>query len=75
VKVNSEGQIESVSMDNFMAKLAAMTIIGDDGNLLFSESDVQALGKKSAAALKRVADVASELSGLDQKKNKATAKN
>lgn len=52
------------SLANSRAKLVALSIVDEDGNLLFTEYDVNRLGLKSAAALTRVADVASELSGL-----------
>jgi len=48
---------------NIRAKLAARTI--DDGEPVFTQQDVAALGELSAAALDRVFDVASRLSGLN----------
>jgi len=50
---------------NIRAKLAARTIVGDDGESVFTQQDVAALGELSAAALDRVFDVASRLSGLN----------
>jgi hypothetical protein len=52
---------------NMRAKLAARTIIGEDGEPLFAPNDVAALGELSAAALDRVFEVASRLSGLNEK--------
>ena len=49
---------------NTRAKLVAKCVIGDDGRRLFTDDDVTALGEKSAAALVRVFEVASRLSGL-----------
>jgi hypothetical protein len=49
---------------NLRAKLVARCVVGEDGEPLFSQQDVNALGELSAAALNRVADVASRLSGL-----------
>ena len=49
---------------NIRAKLVARCIIGDDGAPQFTQQDVAELGKKSAAALDRVFEVASRLSGL-----------
>lgn len=46
------------------AKLVAMSVVDAEGNLLFSEGDVAALGGKSARALDRIFDVAARLSGL-----------
>lgn len=56
--------VEGVSVDNLRARLAAMTIIDEDGANLFTEADVLILGHKSAAALDRVFTVAQRLSGL-----------
>jgi hypothetical protein len=50
---------------NMRAKLVARTVIGDDGEPVFSQQDVNALGELSAAALDRVFEVASKLSGLN----------
>jgi hypothetical protein len=64
---------------NMRAKLAARTIVGEDLEPLFSQQDVNALGELSAAALDRVFEVASRLSGLnpadveEMSKNSGTA--
>jgi hypothetical protein len=52
---------------NMRAKLVARSIVGDDGEPVFSQQDVAALGELSAAALDRVFEVASRLSGLNEK--------
>jgi hypothetical protein len=51
---------------NMRAKLAARVIVGEDGEPLFTQQDVAALGELSAAALDRVFEVASRLSGLGE---------
>ena len=63
------------SLANIRAKLGAMTLVDDDGKLLFSEKDVRALGKKSAAALDRICDVAQSLNGLSNEDMEELAKN
>lgn len=55
-----------VSYEDIRAKLVAKTACDEQGNLLFSFSDVTALGKKNSAALSRVFDVARRLSGLTE---------
>jgi hypothetical protein len=45
-------------------RLAALSIVGEDGKQLFSSSDIKALGDKSGAALDRVFSVAARLSGI-----------
>lgn len=54
----------TVNMRNARAKLCALTICDEQGERLFTDADVQDLGKKSAAALTRVYEVAARLSGL-----------
>lgn len=51
---------------NFRAKLACRCLVDDQGDPLFSQRDVYALGQKSGAALDRVFTVASRLSGLSE---------
>lgn len=49
---------------NTRAKLVARAVVDADGNALFTPADVFALGQLSAAALQRVFDAASRLSGM-----------
>jgi hypothetical protein len=51
---------------NMRAKLAARCIVGADLEPVFTQQDVAALGELSAAALDRVFEVASRLSGLSE---------
>ena len=50
---------------NMRAKLVARSVVGEDGEPVFTQQDVHALGELSAAALDRVFEVASRLSGLN----------
>jgi hypothetical protein len=51
---------------NMRAKLVARSVVGEDGEPVFTQQDVAALGELSAAALDRVFEVASRLSGLSE---------
>jgi len=53
-----------MNLANVRARLVAVACVDDKGNLIFSDSDVMALGEKSAVALDRVFDVAMKLAGL-----------
>ncbi len=53
-------------LKNFRAKLLAFCLVDDKGERMFSEADISALGKKSAAALTRLADVASKLNKMSE---------
>lgn len=56
---------ESVDMEGMRALLISLTVVDEDGNLIFDNNgDVEALGKKSALALDRVFDVAKRLNAL-----------
>jgi hypothetical protein len=61
------GKSKEVNLRNARVKLLVRTIVDSDGELLFSEQEIAALGRKSAAALQRVFEKASELAGLSDK--------
>lgn len=63
------------SYDNLRATLVAMTACDADGNRLFDDSDITALGNKSAAALSRVYEVALRVNALTQAVREELAKN
>jgi hypothetical protein len=76
------GRLMVPDVANMRAKLAARVIVDPDSlEPLFTQQDVAALGELSAAALDRVFEVASKLSGLNQDaveekvKNSAAAPN
>lgn len=62
--VETRGKNTRVNMQNVRAKLVSLSACDDKGELLFTPKDVKALGGKSAAALQRVFEVASRLSGI-----------
>lgn len=53
-----------VNIENIRARLVARTIRDEAGARMFSDTDIAALGNKSAAALDRCAKVAQRLNGL-----------
>lgn len=52
------------NLHNVRARLVAATVVDEAGNRMFSEADIEALGRKSSAALERVCKVAQRLNGL-----------
>lgn len=64
--VEMHGKNSQVNMANVRAKLAARTIVDEAGERLFTEKDIEALGKKNATALQRIFEVAQRLSGIGQ---------
>lgn len=74
VRVDAHGKIELLH-DNTRARLLALTVCDADGVLQFTEEDIEALGKKNAAALDRIFDVAQRLSALRPADVEAKVKN
>ena len=64
--VEQRGKSTKMNLRNIRAKLVALTAVDEEGKRLFTDDDAALLGKKSAAALDRVFDVAQRLSGLRQ---------
>jgi hypothetical protein len=62
--LEQHGKKRQVNLQDIRAKLVAKSCVDEDGNLIFSEDDVAALTRKSAAALQRVYQVAQRLCGL-----------
>jgi hypothetical protein len=64
--IERRGKATRVNLKNIRARLAAACICDEQGNPLFTPADVEDLADKSAAALGRVYDVASRLSGIGE---------
>ena len=62
--VERKGKSTKMNLKNMRAKLVALTTVDEEGKRIFSDSDAELLGKKSAAALTRVFEVAQRLSGI-----------
>ncbi len=72
---NTHGKTPQMKTENIRAKLVAKTIIDADGKQLFGVADIEALGKKSAAALDRIYGVSSRLSKISAEDVEELAKN
>ena len=73
--VETKGKKISVNMRNIRAKLVAKSLVNGNGQRIFSDKDIAALGKKSAAPLDRIFAVAQRLSGISSKDIEELAKN
>jgi hypothetical protein len=62
--VSIRGKDVDTNWTNLRAKLVSRTTVDENDRLLFKETDVVALGRKSAKALDRVFEVAQRLSGI-----------
>lgn len=65
----------SVDSTNIMARMVVRCLVDEDGNRIFEDSDAEALGRKSASAVKRAFDVAMRLNGLSDEDVEAIAGN
>ncbi len=64
--IEGKGKNANVNLANLRAKLVARSIVDESGNRIFEDADIALLGRKSAAALNRVYEVAQRLSGITQ---------
>lgn len=60
---------------NVRATLVSLTVVDENGQRLFSEADIPALGRKSVKALQRVYNVAQRLSRISAEDVKELAGN
>lgn len=61
---DQQGKKMKIKLDNVKARLVAYSVVDENGKRIFSEADIVELGKKSAKALNRIADVSQKLSGV-----------
>lgn len=52
--------------ENVRARLAALCIVNENGERLFVDADIRALGRKSAVALQRVFNACQEFNGFTE---------
>lgn len=62
-------------LSGLRAKLCAFVICDEEGKRLFSDAEVEALGKKSGAALTRIFEKAQEISSMREDDIEEMAKN
>ena len=62
--LQTRGRDREINLRNMRAKLVVQSVRKADDSRVFSDTQVEALGRKNAAALQRVFRVAQKLSGL-----------
>jgi hypothetical protein len=72
--LSARGTDRQANFENLRAKLASLTVCDQEGHLLFTQDDIEALASKSSRALQRIFIVAQRLSGLSQADVAALAK-
>lgn len=61
-----DGKKQKISTENIRARFASLTVIDKEAKRIFSDTDIEALGKKSSAALTRVWNVAQRLNYMTE---------
>lgn len=72
--VSGEGKKRKPDLVNVRAKLVGLCLVDEQGARLFSESEILALGAKSASALDSVFTVCQRLNGLSPEEGENTEK-
>lgn len=62
--VSIRGQRVDPNFLNVRARLVMASVVNEDGQQMFTQSDIKKLSEKSASAMDRIYDVAQRLSGL-----------
>lgn len=73
--LTGKGRKRDVNLKNFRARLIVKSVVNRKGERVFTHADIDALGQKSAAALARVFDVATRLSGMSDEDVEELTKN
>lgn len=75
--VTTRGRDTQVNFRNATSKLVVLSVVHSEvsGRRLFTDADVKLLARKSAAALQRVFNVATRLSGLEREDIEEMAEN
>lgn len=73
--VQSRGKSLDVNMQNLRAKLLVRTIVDEEGNRLFTDTDINELGAKNASVLDKLFSIAQRLSGLTKEDVEDLTKN
>lgn len=71
----SKGSQLQLKRENFRAKLIARCLVDDNGERMFSDGEIAALSKKSAAALDRLFAVCQRLNGMTGAEQEKIEKN
>lgn len=73
--VSYKGNVPEQNLENIRAKFVAAAATDEDGNPLFTSDQVKELGKKSAAVLDRLFDIAQKLNAISDEDIEELAKN
>lgn len=66
ISVSPDGTKTKLTIDNVRARLIVMTVVNDEGKLLFAESDAERIGDLGASIVSEIYNVASGLSKISK---------
>lgn len=69
------GEGKKMNTQNIRAKMVMLTVVNSKGERIFNKDQIDALGKKSAAALNRVYEASAKLSAITKADVEELAKN
>lgn len=64
--LEQRGNHRVTNLSNVRAKIAALTVVDENGKRLFTEQDTKTLSQKNASALQQIMIVAQKLSGIGE---------
>jgi hypothetical protein len=73
--IDIKGKSKKANLANYRAKFASLVVCDEKGQRLFSDEDAEKLGKKCAAALDRIMDVAQKLNHISEEDVEELVKN
>lgn len=73
--IGEEGVSRKAKLKNLRARMASICLCDEDGNRLFTEKDIEELGKKSAVAMDIIVQAARKLNGITIEEEEEMVKN
>lgn len=73
--LDNRGPDEKTNLRGVRARLVVLTLVDKDGNRIFSDSDIDAVGRKGARSIEPIVEAAMKLNAMRKKDVEALAKN
>lgn len=73
--LDNRGPDEKKNLRGVRARLVVLTLVDKDGNRIFADSDIDAVGRKGARSIEPIVEAAIKLNAMRKKDVEALAKN
>lgn len=73
--LDNRGPDEKTNLRGVRARLVVLTLVDKDGNRIFADSDIDAVGRKGARSIEPIVEAAMKLNAMRKKDVEALAKN